>query len=125
MTPHLVRPEAIVLFGHGSRDPRWAQTMEAVAARMRMQVPEVEVHCAFLEFMQPDLPSVLRQLSEQACSSVRIAPMFLAAGGHVLRDLPELVNEAMAGAAPMQIEILPALGAMPEVLDALAAAACR
>ncbi len=125
MNPSGTGPQAIVLFGHGSRDPRWAQTMQDVADRMRARAPQAEVHCAYLEFMQPDLPSVLQRLIAQGCTRIRIAPMFLAAGGHVLRDLPELAQAAVSGTPGVALEILPALGTQPEVIDALAASAVR
>ena len=118
-------PQAIVLFGHGSRDPRWAQTLQEVADRMRVRSPQTEVHCAYLEFMQPDLPGVLQHLIEKGCTRIRIAPMFLAAGGHVLRDLPSLAQAAVAGVPQVALEILPALGTLPEVMDAMAEAAAR
>jgi sirohydrochlorin cobaltochelatase len=125
MNPSGAGPQAIVLFGHGSRDPRWAQTLNEVAERMRAQAPEVQVHCAYLEFMQPDLPSVLHSLAAQGLERIRIAPMFLAAGGHVLRDLPALAQAAVSATPQVRLEILPALGTQPEVMDALAATACR
>ena len=31
--------QAIVLFAHGARDPRWAEPFEAVAARVRATAP--------------------------------------------------------------------------------------
>ena len=33
------RCEAIVLFAHGARDPRWAEPFEAIAARIRAAAP--------------------------------------------------------------------------------------
>jgi len=125
MNPSGAGPQAIVLFGHGSRDPRWAQTLQEVAQRMRARAPQTEVHCAYLEFMEPDLPSVLQHLIAQGCTRIRIAPMFLAAGGHVLRDLPDLAQAAIAGAPQVALEILPALGTLPEVMEAMAEAAAR
>ncbi|MEZ0307639.1 MAG: sirohydrochlorin chelatase, partial [Ramlibacter sp.] len=44
--------KAIILFGHGSRDPQWRQPIESVAARMALGQPALQVHCAYLEFDQ-------------------------------------------------------------------------
>ena len=38
--------KAIILFGHGSRDPLWRLPMETVAARLRALQPELPVRCA-------------------------------------------------------------------------------
>ncbi|MFN5880343.1 MAG: sirohydrochlorin chelatase [Burkholderiales bacterium] len=115
--------QAVILFGHGSRDPRWAQTLHAVAERVQAIHPELVVRCAFLEFMQPVLPESLRDLHAAGLSRVRIAPVFLAAGGHVLRDLPELVGPVLQACPGLEVEIAEALGADPRVVEALAQAA--
>jgi sirohydrochlorin cobaltochelatase len=117
--------QAVVLFGHGSRDPRWAQTMQAVMERLQTLAPGLPVRCAYLEFMQPGLPEVLRELHEADLRRIRISPVFLAAGGHVLRDLPELVASVQAECPGLQVEIQPALGAAPSVIEALAQESLR
>ncbi len=44
----------IVLFGHGARDPRWAEPFERLAARLRgAPSPAAHVTLAFLELMTP------------------------------------------------------------------------
>ena len=56
MSPPSTLPvTAIVLFGHGSRDPLWRQPMDAVALRIREIDPQARVVCAFLELTKPDL----------------------------------------------------------------------
>ena len=114
--------DALVLFAHGARDPRWSRTVDALAERVARRAPGLAVRTAFLEFMQPDLPGAVDALVAAGATRVRIAPVFLAAGGHVLHDLPALVD-ACAGRHPgVAFEVLPVLGALPEVLDAMAAA---
>ncbi|HYF20921.1 MAG TPA: CbiX/SirB N-terminal domain-containing protein, partial [Ramlibacter sp.] len=54
---------AIVLFGHGSRDPAWRRPMDAVADRIAQLAPGTMVVCAFLELQQPDLPTAMAQLA--------------------------------------------------------------
>ncbi|HVE52290.1 MAG TPA: CbiX/SirB N-terminal domain-containing protein, partial [Ramlibacter sp.] len=46
---------AIILFGHGSRDPLWRLPMETVATRLRHLQPSTPVRCAFLELEAPTL----------------------------------------------------------------------
>jgi len=117
--------QAIILFGHGSRDPRWAQTLHAVAKQLQSDHPTRVVRCAYLEFMQPGLPETLRSLYAEGLKHVRVAPVFLAAGGHVLRDLPELVAPLLQECPGLQVEIVAALGADPGVIEAMARAALR
>ena len=114
---------AIVLFGHGSRDPQWREPMEAVARRIRARVAQVEVRCAFLELEQPDLAAAVSELAAAGADSVRIVPMFLGAGRHAREDLPRLVEQCRREHPTLPIELQAAVGENPRVLDLLAALA--
>src|SRR5690606_32233707 len=78
---------AIILFGHGARDPQWARPMERVRDAVRAAAPGVEVEVAFLEFMQPGLVAAIDCLARGGATHVTVVPMFLAQGGHVKKDL--------------------------------------
>ena len=84
--------KAIVLFGHGSRDPLWRLPMETVAARLRAMQPGMPVRCAYLELDAPDLATATRELVGLGAGHVTIVPMFLGTGRHAREDLPELVR---------------------------------
>mgnify|MGYP001627348145 CR=1 FL=1 len=84
--------KAIVLFGHGSRDPLWRLPMETVAARLRHLQPGVPVRCAYLELDAPDLATAAGELVAQGADALTIVPMFLGTGRHAREDLPALVR---------------------------------
>jgi len=44
---------------------------------------------AYLEFMAPDLDAAGDALAEAGCQRIEVLPLFLGAGGHVRKDLPE------------------------------------
>jgi sirohydrochlorin cobaltochelatase len=113
---------ALVLFGHGARDPRWAGTMDAIVARIAAIAPGLPVRTAFLEFMSPDLAGAVDALVAQGVRSVVVAPVFLAAGGHVLHDLPDRLAEIAARHPGLAVRVEPALGGLPQVVDAMAQA---
>ena len=112
--------DAVLLFGHGARDARWARPFVRVRDRMRAAMPDRVVELAYLEFMEPDLPTAIDRLAEAGATRVTLMPMFLGAGGHVLRDLPVLLEAARARHPTLSIEALPALGEHDAVLDAIA-----
>jgi hypothetical protein len=51
------------------------------------------VELAFLELMQPDLPTVVAQQVAAGSRRVTVIPVFLGQGGHVRRDLPQLLEQ--------------------------------
>jgi sirohydrochlorin cobaltochelatase len=113
----------LLLFAHGARDPNWAAPFDDVAARVRLAHPGVPVALAFLEFMAPDLRTAGRQLATQGCTHVDVLPLFLGAGGHVRKDLPELLAELAAAHPAVRWQLHPAIGELDTVIAAMADAA--
>lgn len=100
---------ALVFFCHGSRDPEWRTPFDRLVAEQRRLAPLASVELAFLELMEPDLPTVLDRLASQGQQRIRIVPLFLAAGAHTRRDLPALVEAAQARWPGLAIAVDPAL----------------
>lgn len=112
-----------LLFAHGARDAAWAAPFEAVAASLRERSPQTEVRLAFLEFMAPDLQAAGQQLVDSGCTAVTIVPLFLGAGGHVRKDVPELLERLRLAHPVVQWTLAPTIGEQPVVIDAMAQAA--
>ena len=78
---------ALVLFAHGSRDPQWAEPFRAIQRKLAAARPEVAVEVAFLEIMEPTLTDAVEKLAASAHTRITIAPLFMAQGAHLKRDL--------------------------------------
>ena len=63
--------QALILFAHGARDPRWAEPFQRLQALVQAQSPESVVKLAFLELMTPRLPELTDELV-QALSLIHI-----------------------------------------------------
>ena len=111
---------AIVLFGHGSRDPQWREPMDEVARRIRARVAQVDVRCAFLELDRPDLPTAVADAIDAGADSIRVVPMFLGAGRHAREDLPHLVEQCRQAHPTTHIELQAAVGENARLLDLVA-----
>jgi sirohydrochlorin cobaltochelatase len=116
-------PDAIVLFAHGARDPAWARPFEAIAGFMRERDQATPVVLAYLELMQPRLADAVAGLVEQGARQVRVVPLFLGAGGHVRRDLPELLDTIRTAHPGLQLDATPAIGESAAITRAIAQAA--
>lgn len=116
---------ALVLFAHGARDPSWAEPFQRLQDLIQRQSPNVTVVLVFLELMSPRLPELAAQLAQQGVSDVTVVPVFLGHGGHVMRDLPEIVEKLRQVYPKMVFSIAGAVGEDASVLDAMAAYCLR
>ncbi|SAK74865.1 cobalamin (vitamin B12) biosynthesis CbiX protein [Caballeronia catudaia] len=109
----------IILFGHGARDPRWAEPFERLASKLRALRGD-PVSLAFLELMSPDLPSAVASQVGDGCDAITIVPVFFGQGGHVRKDLPEIVEKCRAAHPRVRIDCATAVGEDDAVLEAVA-----
>ncbi len=114
----------LILFGHGSRDPRWAEPFERLAARVRAKT-SAPLGLAYLEVMAPDLGTAADELIAAGVGSIHIVPIFFGQGGHVRSDLPALVEVLRRRHPTVPFRCAAAIGEDDAVLDALAAYCLR
>lgn len=112
--------KAVILFGHGSRDPLWRLPIEAVAARVAAKHADISVRCAYLELNAPNLATAVSQVVEGGARQVSIVPMFLGTGKHAREDLPVLVAQLKREHPAVEFKLQQAVGEDPRVLDLLA-----
>jgi sirohydrochlorin cobaltochelatase len=111
---------ALILFAHGARAASWAAPFERLRELTQAKVPELPVSLAFLELMEPRLPEHVAALAAGGVTEITIVPVFLGRGGHLLRDLPLIVDELKAAHPGLAIKVVGAVGEDPDVLNAMA-----
>jgi len=111
---------ALVLFAHGARDPEWAAPMRRVQAAIQLRSPEQTVELAFLEFMAPTLPECIAQLIGAGAEKLVILPMFIARGGHLKRELPEMLDALRLSYPGVEFSLQGAVGENEAVIQAMA-----
>ncbi|WP_431476743.1 sirohydrochlorin chelatase [Massilia eburnea] len=114
---------ALVLFAHGARSASWAAPFEQLREMIKLRVaasePDLDVSLAFLELMSPRLPEQVAALAAQGVDDVTVVPVFLGQGGHVLRDLPLILDEMRLAHPGVTIRTVGAVGEDPTVLRAM------
>ncbi|GIX25373.1 MAG: CbiX/SirB N-terminal domain-containing protein [Caldimonas manganoxidans] len=120
----MTRP-GIVLLAHGARDPAWARPFEAVRARLAELQPQAAVALAYLEFMSPDLLQAGQALAAQGCTAVRVVPLFLGTGGHVRKDLPQLIEQLRQRHPDVRWVLAPAISEHPAMVETMARVAAE
>lgn len=83
--------KAVLLVGHGSRDPEAAREVEQLVAAYRLRRPELLLAHAYLGLVRPAVEEAVAELAGKA-EAVLLLPLFLFSGGHLTQDLPSLVE---------------------------------
>lgn len=110
---------ALLLFAHGSADSGWATPFMNLLMAMRARRPGKIVELAYLERMHPDFDEAVDALHARGVRHVTVAPIFLAIGGHMKKDLPVLIESASKRTS-IEFHVLPALGEVDSLIDSIA-----
>jgi sirohydrochlorin cobaltochelatase len=120
-----VTKQALILFAHGARDPRWMEPFQRLRQITQSRMPDLTVELAFLELMTPRLPDLVDSMLDEGCTDITVVPVFFGQGGHVLRDLPAMIAQLRSAHPALKLTVAPAVGEDAEVLNAIAAYCIR
>jgi len=113
---------AVLLCGHGSRDPEAVGEFEAAAAALRSRLPpDSDFATGYLEFARPTIGEGLAALKAQGARRILAIPGMLFAASHVKNDLPWEMNSFMADNPGVEVRLGRDLGIDPKLLAAAAA----
>jgi sirohydrochlorin cobaltochelatase len=118
-------PSSLVLLAHGSRDERWHAPFRALRDRLAAHPSSPLVIIAYLQFGGPTLSESLQLARQGGATQVLVVPVFLSGGGHLLRDVPQVVAAAAAAFPELKIRCSAALGEEPEVMEGMTRACHR
>lgn len=116
-------PPALILLAHGSPLPGWQQEVNALAKSLA--VSGQFTGAAYLAPVQPGLPAVVARAAGAGAQRVVVVPYFLAAGLHVTRDLPRLVEMARDAFPHLEIRLAECLQGHPALRAAILARAAE
>ncbi|MDJ0805836.1 MAG: CbiX/SirB N-terminal domain-containing protein [Gammaproteobacteria bacterium] len=117
--------QALLLIAHGSRREASNQEVRDLATKLG-ETTETDfdmVIPAFLELAEPDIPTGVGLCVKAGATIVTAVPYFLAAGRHVVSDIPDELDKARHQYPNLQIQQSDYLGKherIPEILMALA-----
>ena len=112
--------KAILLYGHGARNPEWAQPFHRIRDAIKSREPQALVEPGFLELMRPSFDEGVDCLVRQGATEIVVVPIFMAAGSHVKKDLPQLAANAMDRHPGLAIALAAPVGEVKSVLAAMA-----
>jgi sirohydrochlorin cobaltochelatase len=108
---------ALLIVGHGSRDPRGAQEFHELVALLRARDSGLKVEGGFIELSRPPISECVERLVGAGAREISAVPLMLLAAGHAKDDIPAtLVREKMSH-PEVNFHYGRALGIRPELLE--------
>jgi sirohydrochlorin ferrochelatase len=113
--------KCLLIVAHGSRRPNSNEEVRQLAACVSRQPDSGfdDVAAAFLEIAEPSIPQGLEACIIRGANEVVVFPYFLAAGRHVVEDIPDEIKPVIDKYPHIPVRIAPHLGlaaALPEII---------
>ncbi len=103
----------LILLAHGSRDPEWRASLEALAAAAGERLAPEPVRLAFMQFTGPTLAEVVEDGLRQGARRFRLLPLFMASAGHVDKDIRPLVGALTRAHPEAELVLMTPVGEDP------------
>ena len=111
---------AVMICGHGSRDPEAVAEFERAAAGLKALLPENDVEFGYLEFARPVIREGFAKLAARGAQRILALPGMLFAASHVKNDLPSEINNFSADFPQIEMRFGRELSIEPKLLKAAA-----
>jgi sirohydrochlorin cobaltochelatase len=108
---------ALLIVGHGSRDPRGVREFHDLVDLVRRRNPSLTVEGGFIELSRPPISECIGRLAEGGTRNVAAVPLMLLAAGHAKDDIPATLVREKMGHPTMSFGYGRALGIRPELLE--------
>ena len=108
---------ALLVVGHGSRDPRGAREFHDLVGLVRRRSPSLTVEGGFIELSGPPISECVDRLAEKGARDVAAVPLMLLAAGHAKDDIPATLTREKTNHPGINFQYGRALGIRPELLE--------
>lgn len=108
---------AVLLIGHGSRNPDAEAGVYQLAELIRRRLPLVLIEVAFMEVSSPSIEVVCEKLVTKGIERLIALPCMLMSASHVKHDIPEIILR-IEKSTPLSVHYIPGLGITDAVIDA-------
>lgn len=106
----------VLLLAHGSSDPKWCETFEKLAAPSLASIPDAAI--AYMELSEPSLDAEVARAAQDGVRQITVLPLFLAAGRHLRKDVPAMI-ERLSDEHAVSIKLAAPVGEHPLLGDAI------
>jgi len=107
----------IVIVDHGSRHAEANALLDEVVRRVQARCPDAIVRAAHMELAPPSIAEAIGECVAAGAGEIAVHPYFLAPGQHSTRDIPHLVQNAMASHPGVEARVTEPLGLDEQLVD--------
>jgi sirohydrochlorin cobaltochelatase len=108
---------ALLVVGHGSRDPRGAKEFHELISLLRRDNPSLPIEGGFIELSRPPISECVNRLVEEGAREISAVPLMLLAAGHAKDDVPATLVREKIEHPEVSFHYGRALGVRPELLE--------
>jgi sirohydrochlorin cobaltochelatase len=109
--------QAILLVGHGTRNPTGQQQFVRLAEHLRTAVAPLPLEIAYIELQTPTIEEALLRMHREGTQKITLSPALLFAAGHAKQDIPEGVARAVQIAPDIDVAYAEPLGCHEALLE--------
>jgi sirohydrochlorin cobaltochelatase len=117
--------DAVILIAHGARDDRWTEPFVRMRAEMEGRLHGQAVALAYMELAAPSFADTVTEVCRAGARRLLVVPIFLSGGGHVAKDIRDLVAVERERHTAASFVVSGAIGEEPEVALAMVDAVTR
>jgi sirohydrochlorin cobaltochelatase len=107
---------ALLIVGHGSRDPRGTKEFHALVSLLREENPSLPIEGGFIELSRPPISECVERLVAGGSREISAVPLMLLAAGHAKDDIPATLVREKIGHPEVTFRYGRPLGIRPELL---------
>ena len=113
------RTPMVIFIAHGSRDPHWRTSIEALIESLRTDLGRDRVGLAYMDCTPPTLMDATSEAVAAGATGIRVVPLFLTEEGHVERDIQPMVEQLREAFGTVDVKLLPPVGRHPRFREML------
>jgi sirohydrochlorin ferrochelatase len=110
---------ALAILAHGSRDPRSAATVHALATHLGELRDDLRIESSFLDHCPPSPYQVFDKLVADGVEEAVVVPLLLTSAYHARVDVPAVIDEARSRYPELKLIAADVLGYDESLLDVL------
>ena len=106
---------AVLFISHGSHSRQAKSEILRLVRQLKKRIRVPIFQYAFLEINQPTIPSGISACIKKGAKRIFVILNFLNSGEHALKDIPRIIDKAIAKHPHVAVQISPPIGQHPRM----------